>query len=380
MDNFRKWIIVLAVACLCVGGALTILSASSDNDARTPSKITMGKVNAPAQVLPPKTVPPAGANLGPTLNTQLIENEGQVSLVSFVNGAPVTRNFTSMEEMHAMAMAPFATCDVPPPHDCFTTGDPGCDWYECCESVCSYDSYCCYYYWDSICVGEANGDPNCYIPPIPTGACCTCYAAPFNCVITEEEICNSWGMCYQGDDTTCFATDVYSSEPWAPITDYNYTYDTITVPDSFIIVDVMVQLDIQHTWIGDIDVRVYHDPEMQEIWDQRCGSWDNIRATASDDGEETLCSVVAAGPSNQVFYDPSVAALGPLSVFDGMDAAGDWTLEIYDYYGGDSGTLEKWALVFPNPDEATCIEGDCCPPWCEGSGNGGNGDEDEDAD
>ncbi|HMN96441.1 MAG TPA: hypothetical protein PKC43_11285, partial [Phycisphaerales bacterium] len=43
----------------------------------------------------------------------------------------------------------------PSDHDCFTTGGPGCTDVDCCEIVCSVDSFCCQVAWDGICVQEA---------------------------------------------------------------------------------------------------------------------------------------------------------------------------------------------------------------------------------
>ena len=40
-------------------------------------------------------------------------------------------------------------------HDCLTEGGPGCSDLECCEAVCSVDSFCCAVSWDGVCVGEA---------------------------------------------------------------------------------------------------------------------------------------------------------------------------------------------------------------------------------
>ncbi len=44
---------------------------------------------------------------------------------------------------------------------CFAHPTPGCEDPVCQDSVCSYDSYCCQYEWDSLCASEAQSDPNC---------------------------------------------------------------------------------------------------------------------------------------------------------------------------------------------------------------------------
>ena len=74
------------------------------------------------------------------------------------------------------------------------------------------------------------------------------------------------------------------------------------------------------------------------------GSSTDIQATANDEGTVTLCSAINAGPIDAVHYPTDVAGLGPLSVFDGMDAAGDWTITVTDSFFGDDGTLDQWSL------------------------------------
>ena len=146
---------------------------------------------------------------------------------------------------------------------CIPHSTPGCDDPVCEASVCSYDSYCCEYAWDSICVGEAEDDPNCPcgddpgegplcvggnddycglqsgvewcsqlgaeylilvhgfstatgdfeltisddgVPCVadviclPEGACCLLDGS---CVIINEIACDSLGGGYEGDDTDC---------------------------------------------------------------------------------------------------------------------------------------------------------------------------------
>ena len=52
-------------------------------------------------------------------------------------------------------------------------------------------------------------------------------------------------------------------------------------------------------------------------------------------------------------YQPRDGAV--LSVFDGLDAYGLWTINIYDGIYGDEGTLDQWGLMITNPEPATGI-------------------------
>ena len=53
-------------------------------------------------------------------------------------------------------------CGEPAAGSCFTTHGPSCNNFDCCQTVCALDSYCCTTMWDSICVNEANA--NCESP------------------------------------------------------------------------------------------------------------------------------------------------------------------------------------------------------------------------
>ncbi len=45
---------------------------------------------------------------------------------------------------------------------CGTHNWPGCAHEPCCQSVCSYDPFCCEVMWDSFCAVQAFDDPNCF--------------------------------------------------------------------------------------------------------------------------------------------------------------------------------------------------------------------------
>ncbi len=74
--------------------------------------------------------------------------------------------------------------------NCFNSGDiptatcvepketPGCDNSSCEASVCSYDSWCCVFNWDSLCANEALNDNNC----------------PYTCVDGGEDSCSNTAL------------------------------------------------------------------------------------------------------------------------------------------------------------------------------------------
>jgi subtilisin-like proprotein convertase family protein len=112
---------------------------------------------------------------------------------------------------------------------------------------------------------------------------------------------------------------------------------TITVPDLGILSSISVNVDVTHSYIQDLGVFLYHPDQVTYavLWGRDCGDFDDFDITFSDEGTEIICG------------NPTVGTFAPyesLSVFDGMDTAGDWTLQIQDYYNGDIGSLNDWSI------------------------------------
>lgn len=218
------------------------------------------------------------------------------------------------------------------------------------------------------------------LPPPPMGACCNCLPAPFNCTEGTVDECAALEGEFQGDDTTCLVIDNQSAPNLAiPDGAAIFVTDTITVADSGIINDVNVAMTITHTWIGDLQVDIAHGP-VQTLWLFQCGSTDNINSTADDEFNSISCAEIAGGPLFDVRWPPAIGGLGPLSIYDGLDKQGDWTIALADFVGADSGTLDFWALqfndeVFPSicdsaeaPSNTICH----CPDGHCADGIGGN--------
>lgn len=214
---------------------------------------------------------------------------------------------------------------------------------------------------------------------LPAGGCCI----DGLCSILPETACLDAGGDYLGDNTSCEdvggVTMVYDSMPNVAIPDATPAgvSDTITVPDSFTIGDVNVDLTVNHTFVGDLCVTVEHLGTTVEII-QRSGADDGSGACHSEgpfgcsednynniilDDEgiggsiEDLCQPAMTSPPN---YTP----FNPLSAFDGMDSAGDWTITVSDNAGQDTGTLVSWSLHVSSPGESPCVREPCesCPP------------------
>ena len=78
----------------------------------------------------------------------------------------------------------------------------------------------------------------------------------------------------------------------------------------------------------------------------------------SEAGQGNLPNDVGGGIANVAgsWVSFSAGGTGNLSVFDGMDANGEWTLNITDSAAGDVGTLNSWGLdITPVPEPSSAF-------------------------
>lgn len=105
------------------------------------------------------------------------------------------------------------------------------------------------------------------------------------------------------------------------------------------VADMNVILTIAHTYAGDLDVFLIGPTGAQvELFTDVGGNGQNFTNTKLDDEAALLISAGSAPFSN--VYRPE----GLLSLFDGLDPTGIWTLQVTDDASIDIGTLVSWSL------------------------------------
>ncbi len=140
---------------------------------------------------------------------------------------------------------------------------------------------------------------------------------------------------------TMLPSDRYPS-PDVPkdVIDFITATSTLTIDQSLTVADVDVQLFVSHTYDSDLDVYlIAPDGTRIELFTDAGGSGNDFSGTILDD-EATTSLAQGAAPFVGRFRPE-----GLLSVVDGSDAKGTWTLEITDDAQWDGGTLEGWALL-----------------------------------
>lgn len=109
----------------------------------------------------------------------------------------------------------------------------------------------------------------------------------------------------------------YSADPALPIPDAEPAgvTSTITVGEDLVVGELVVELTLHHSYIGDLVVTLEHGGERVTLWDR-----------AGRDGQE---------------IDQRVEVKG----FAGASARGEWTLRVVDKAAVDVGTLDHWGLT-----------------------------------
>jgi trimeric autotransporter adhesin len=119
---------------------------------------------------------------------------------------------------------------------------------------------------------------------------------------------------------------------------------SIVLTDTGIVADVNVEINITHTYDGDLDIfLIAPNGTRVELTTDNGNSQANFVNTVFDD-EAAVSITAGAGP-----FTGSFKPEGLLSTVDGIPASGTWTLEITDDANLDSGTLNSWTLTITNP-------------------------------
>jgi subtilisin-like proprotein convertase family protein len=115
--------------------------------------------------------------------------------------------------------------------------------------------------------------------------------------------------------------------------------NTLAVGQDFVLQDVDLTLNgLTHTYWGDLDIFLSHAGVDVMVHDEQGASLDpNGTFTFDDDVAIPHTALNAAGGVFQPLH--------PLSAFDGLSSAGNWTLRIYDDAAADAGAFQGWTLT-----------------------------------
>ncbi|WP_181566674.1 proprotein convertase P-domain-containing protein, partial [Aequorivita sp. CIP111184] len=129
------------------------------------------------------------------------------------------------------------------------------------------------------------------------------------------------------------------------------TTSILTITEDVVITDLNVNLDISHTWVGDVTTTITSPTGTVVTIVDRPGytgtgfgcSGDDILATLDDAGTGAVETQCGAGvPTIDGTFTPN----NPLAAFNGESTMGDWIITISDAVAGDSGTLNAWGITY----------------------------------
>ncbi|MBJ94094.1 MAG: hypothetical protein CMP23_06390 [Rickettsiales bacterium] len=142
-----------------------------------------------------------------------------------------------------------------------------------------------------------------------------------------------------GVDAVVAGTGLPASVP--PAGNTGTTVVASEVAPAGLITDLDVAIDITHSYMSDLR-GVLTSPSGTSVllFEGLTTCCQNMSNTLFDD--EAPAPISSGSPP----YTGSFQPLESLSVFDGEDSAGVWTLSVTDSVVGDSGTLDSWSLEF----------------------------------
>jgi len=113
----------------------------------------------------------------------------------------------------------------------------------------------------------------------------------------------------------------------------------INVTQNKLITDLNVTVNITHPWIGDLDLKLISPYGVSvQLVTGREDDGDNYMNTIFDnDAPDTILSGVAP-------YTGLFRPQGDLSVLNGLESYGSWTLEVIDGGPEDIGTINNWSI------------------------------------
>ncbi|MBI5101951.1 MAG: proprotein convertase P-domain-containing protein [Nitrospirae bacterium] len=158
-----------------------------------------------------------------------------------------------------------------------------------------------------------------------------------------------------GPDTMFMTNGTYSSTDAFPVAIPDNTpagvTSTLVIPADACtsIMDLNVAVQATHTWVGDLIFTLTHNETgTSAVIIDRPGTVGGGFGCTLNDINATLDDEAASPVEEQCSGTPAISGTfrpnNPLSVFDGENAAGTWTLRAVDAFNGDTGHITGWGL------------------------------------
>jgi subtilisin-like proprotein convertase family protein len=140
------------------------------------------------------------------------------------------------------------------------------------------------------------------------------------------------------------------SEPNLAIPDNNATgvTDIFNVSNTGTLTGLRLQLDIDHTYVGDLRMWLSKGGTEVQLLDRpgpnNC-SGDNIKVTVDDSASLSLQTNCTPGSGSAYVEGESYRGMNPLAAFTGTSLDGAWSLRVSDHANIDTGRINRWCLL-----------------------------------
>ena len=119
---------------------------------------------------------------------------------------------------------------------------------------------------------------------------------------------------------------------------------TLTVPNGGAIEGLEVELEIDHSFVGDLIVELQHSGgTLVSLVNSPLCSGDNIDVILADDANLSIQNDCQNDP-DPAYPDERYSSDETLAGFNGLEVGGNWTLRVVDSAAEDTGVLRRWCL------------------------------------
>lgn len=134
----------------------------------------------------------------------------------------------------------------------------------------------------------------------------------------------------------------------------NAVVSNLNIPIDKTIADVDVTLLVNHTYVGDLDAKLFSPSNDSIMLFNRPGvpattfgcSGDNLSLIFNDGAVQTAAALEAMCNTVNPALLGEFQPIAPLAAFNGKNAQGDWKMVVTDNSSGGGGTLSAWSLTF----------------------------------
>jgi serine protease len=158
--------------------------------------------------------------------------------------------------------------------------------------------------------------------------------------VKGETTGDRYGVNFQIVGSTVGTPTTYSNSNSTIIRDLSTTSSLIAIADTAKIADLNVVVNLRHSYIGDLTLRLLAPDGTSVLLSSRRGASSDYYINTVFDSEATTAITSATSP-----FTGNYRPQGSLAVLNGKSMKGNWTLQIVDSQMWDSGTLQNWSIV-----------------------------------